>query len=91
MLNSLCVIPLWAVCRPGQAVTLNSKATYALAYASEDVRVKLTMHFPERWMKMYYSQLLSQETVVNLSNKISLLEKIGERQLLIWVIVGKTY
>lgn len=67
------IILLWAIHRPGQAVTLNS---CVLACASEGARVNLTMHFLGRGMKMYYFQPFFQETVLNLPNKIILQEQI---------------
>ena len=56
-----CVILLWAVRRPAQAVTMNFEAC-ALACVCEDVRVNLAMSFPGRWVNTYYSQPFPEDS-----------------------------
>lgn len=62
MSGRLCVILLWEVHRPGQAVTMNLEVACALACVCEDVRVNLTMCFPGRWMNTYYSQPFPEDS-----------------------------
>lgn len=66
---------LWAVRRPGQAVTMNTEAAHALACVSEDVRVNLTTCFPGRWMDMHDSHASFPKTALNLHKAMSLLER----------------